>query len=164
MIHKSFFISVSFLASDLPLLFGVVAVAHDGYGRSGFPFSHPLLTLLDRFDDFRRIARHDGHGRNIFRHHAAGAHDGSVTDPDTRQYRRVDSDPHLVLDDDRASVGGAAVVGIGVVVDRYQIHFGADKYVVTDGDAAASEEGTALLDKTTQKKASVSFYFAAENR
>lgn len=84
-----------------------------------------------------------------FRHHAAGADDSSVTDPDTRQYRGIDTDPHLVLDDDRASVGGTAVVGIRVVVDRYQIHFRADEYVIADGDAAAPEERATLLDEAS---------------
>ena len=35
------------------------------------------------------------------------------------------------------------------MVDRYQIHFRPDEYVIADGDAAAPEERAALLDETS---------------
>lgn len=94
------------------------------------------------FDNARRIPGNDRHGRDVFRHDTVGSDYGTVSYPYAWQNRRIYSDPHLVLDNDRFSVGSAAVFGIRIVIDGYQIHFRADKYAIADGYATSAEKGT----------------------
>ena len=83
------------------------------------------------------------------RYDTVGADDSTVADAHARKDRGVDTNPYLVFDDDGLAIGCAAVVWVRVVVDGNQVYFRSDKYIVADGNAAPSEEGTALLNPTT---------------
>ena len=89
------------------------------------------------------------------RHHAVGSHNGAVTDAHAGQHRGVDANSHLVLDDDGATVGRAAVVVVRVVVDGDEVHLGCDEHAVADSDAATVEKGAALLESGTLAYADV---------
>lgn len=88
-------------------------------------------------------------GGTIMSHDAVCSHYRAVADPHAGQNCGIDAYPYLVFDDDRASVCGAAVVRVGVVVDCDEVHFRGDEHVVAQCDASSVEECASLLNPAT---------------
>ena len=105
-----------------------------------YRFRHP-----DLLDESGRIAGYYRHGRHIAGDDAVRADNRAIADPHAGKDGGAYADPYLVLDDDRFPVRGAPIIGVRIVVDRDEIHFRGDKYVVAYGDAAAVEESASLL-------------------
>lgn len=106
-----------------------------------------IFLRLNLLDDSCRIPGNDCYGRNILCHDRVGPYDAAVAECYAGEDGGVDAEPDLILNLNGLAVGCAAVVGIDIVVDGYQVAFGADKHIVADFYASATEEGTALLDK-----------------
>ena len=80
--------------------------------------------------------------------HALRSDNGTITDSDSGQYRRVDTYPYFIFDNDRATVSCTSVVGINIMVDGDKVALGTDEYSVADCDLTTPEERAALLDET----------------
>ena len=73
-------------------------------------------------------------------HNTLGTHNRDIADSDAGEYRGVDANPHFILNHDGSSVGRAAVIGVDIVIDGYEVALRAGENAVADGDSAATEK------------------------
>ena len=106
-------------------------------------------------DELRRIPAYNGHGRNVTRNHTVSTYYRTVADSHARQNSRINAYPHLVLYDNRTAISRAAVVGVRIMVDGYEVYLGCDEHSVADGDASTVEECATLLNPTALADAGV---------
>ena len=65
------------------------------------------------------------------------------------------TEPGTSLDDDGRAPGRAALGGIEWVIDGHQVYFGADQYVVANGDTAPVHELAGVIDEDVAPDADV---------
>lgn len=114
--------------------------------------SGPLL-LANRADDARRIARHNGVGRDVVRDHRTGPHDGVLTDGDPRKHHRAGPYPGVAADENRPPVDVVAQLGLLGMVLGDEVDVGADEDPLLKGDAAAVHEGASVVDEDAPAEA-----------
>ena len=107
----------------------------------------PIVTCLQFLYGAGWHACDDGARRHVLCHDSARADDRAFADCHARADRHPRAEPHLVPDFDRLGEHSAAVVGIGVVVERRDDRLRADENVVSNGYSALVLELTAGVDE-----------------
>ena len=97
----------------------------------------------------RRVAEGCGASRHVAGNHTTGAYQGIVTDGHARQDDRAAPDPNIAPDMDWATKlqPGGPPSCIARVIDRKNLHPGADLCLVADDDLHDVEDNTAEVQE-----------------